>query len=185
MLEHAIAVIGPPGAGKTMLTARLGQFRATGVFRLPEHVPQTVLAPTAGGAAQPRWLDDFTVITSVHEYIERLGRQGDVRTLVLDGFPCTGTQVSLFLSVLRQHAADCAVSVVELTSYPMHPGRDYDPIMYDARMRRYREMADGIRRAFASAGITIRRLDRGRSLSDIAHELMAISSCGKAMEDVP
>jgi adenylate kinase family enzyme len=93
---------------------RLAELPGRRVFRLREHVPQTILAATATDTQRLGWIDDFTVITSVHEYVETAIRQGDVHTLLLDNFPGTGTQVSLFLSVLRQLAPSCTVSAVEL-----------------------------------------------------------------------
>jgi adenylate kinase family enzyme len=42
MLERALAIIGPPAAGKTTLTMRLGQMPGCYIFRLREHVPETL-----------------------------------------------------------------------------------------------------------------------------------------------
>src|ERR1035437_8487433 len=47
MLEHAIAVIGQPAAGKTTLTLWLGKMPGCCVFRLREHGPETMLAANA------------------------------------------------------------------------------------------------------------------------------------------
>ncbi len=116
MLQTAIAVVGPPAAGKTTLTLQLGQPPGRRVFRLREHVPHAVLAATATDAARLGWIDNFTVITSVHQYVETLIRDSTIHTLLLDNFPGTGTQASLFLSVLRQLAPRCTVMAVELTS---------------------------------------------------------------------
>jgi adenylate kinase len=118
-LTNAVAVIGPPGAGKTILTMLAGSGPGYGVIRLHEHVPADALPGGLAGAGQLACLDNFTVITSAHACIERVVRAGSVHTLLLDGFPATGTQVSLFLSIVRQVASDCAVRVIELTADPM------------------------------------------------------------------
>jgi adenylate kinase len=119
MLDSAVAVIGPPAVGKTTLTMQLCRLPGWRVFRLREHVPETILAATATGVERLGWIDDFMVITTVHQYIDTSIREGQVHTLLLDNFPGTGTQVSLFLSVLRQLASHCTVRAVELTADPM------------------------------------------------------------------
>jgi adenylate kinase family enzyme len=217
VLSTAIAVIGPPAAGKTTLTIQLGQVPGRRVFRLREHVPQPILAATASDAQRQGWIDDFTVFTTVHEYVEAMISEGTARTLLLDNFPGTGTQVSLFLSVLRQLAPACTVSAIELAADPLvlhrrartrrvchycerdplcdprlpaeasqtDPGhcarcdhlldmrRGDEPTVYTARMRRYQQLAEGIREAFTTAGIGVRPFDSSRSLNDTAEELTA------------
>ena len=76
LFDRAIAVIGPPAVGKTTLTMQLGQQSGRRVFRLREHVPQPILAATVTSAERLGWIDDFTVITAVHQYIESLIREG-------------------------------------------------------------------------------------------------------------
>ena len=73
----------------------------------------------AADTGHPACADNFTVITGVHEYIETAARARWLGTLLLDSFPETGTQVSLFMSVLRQVAPQCAVRAVELTADPV------------------------------------------------------------------
>jgi len=119
MLASAVAVIGPPGAGKTILTMLAGSGPGYGVIRLHEHFPADALPGRPACAGQLAGLDDFTVITSAHACIERVVRAGSVHTLLLDGFPGTGTQVSLFLSIVRQVAPGCAVRVIEMTADPL------------------------------------------------------------------
>lgn len=116
MLTQAISLIGPPAAGKSALALRLGLEPGYAVFRLREHVPQAVLAATATDAVRLGWIDDFTVMTSVHGYVERITRERATRTILLDNFPGTETQVSLFLSLMRQLAPDCTVAAAELTA---------------------------------------------------------------------
>ncbi len=191
MLERVIAVIGPPAAGKTTLTTQFGQLPGVRVFRLPEHVPDRVLT-AATIATRLGWVDNFTAITSVHGYIEAVVRENEVHTLLLDDFPGTGTQVNLFLSVLGQLSSNCTISAVELIAHPTvlqyrastRRCRDEPVAVYKARMRRYREMANGVRWAFVSAGITLQRLDSSRSLADMIQELAALIACHKAAKDV-
>lgn len=218
LFDRAIAVIGPPAVGKTTLTMLLGQQSGHRVFRLREHVPQPILAGTATSAERLGWIDDFTVITSVHQYIESLIREGKIHTLLLDNFPGTGTQVSLFLSVLRQLAPGCTVTAIELIADPIVLDRrastrrvcrccEHDPLcdprlpaevstidpgrcarcnqllrtrrgdapaIYRARLQRYQQLADGIRRAFVTLGIAVTRLDSSRTLDETAKELTAL-----------
>jgi adenylate kinase len=218
MLDNAIAVIGPPAVGKTTLTIRLGQLAGRSVFRLREHVPETILAATATGVERMGWIDDFTVITSVHQYVETIIREGQVQILLLDNFPGTGTQVSLFLSVMRQLAPNCSVRAIELTADPLvlirrasarrvcrfcerdplcdprlpaeasiadpkrcarcdhwlHMRHGDAPVVYRARMHRYAQVAQGIRHAFAAAGISVTQIDSSQSLGDTAQELASL-----------
>jgi adenylate kinase family enzyme len=113
-LAVAVPVFGPPAAGKTTLTASLGQAPGCTVFRLREHVPETVLAATATSAERLGWIDDLTVGTALRGYVEAVVRAGETHTVFFDNFPGTGTQVRLFLAVLRRYAPDCAVYAVEL-----------------------------------------------------------------------
>ncbi|MGH7866134.1 MAG: hypothetical protein ACREP9_00555, partial [Candidatus Dormibacteraceae bacterium] len=166
MLDHVIAVIGPPAAGKTALTSQLDQRPGHGVFRLQEHLPEASPAAAAQAEAYEE-IDDFTVIASAHTYIDSIVREGRVQILLLDGFPGTGTQVSLFLSLLGQLAPCCVVAAVELVADPVVlAGRGGLLPNYEVRRRRYNEFAEGIRRAFTAAGIALTRLDTSRSLDE-------------------
>src|SRR5258708_38457660 len=64
MLERVMAVIGPPAVGKTTLTLGLAGQSGIEVFRLREHVPDTVLAATATSAERIGGIDDPTVTRS-------------------------------------------------------------------------------------------------------------------------
>jgi adenylate kinase len=218
MLTRAISLIGLPAAGKSALALRLGQEPGYAVFRLREHVPQAVLAATATDAVRLGWIDDFTVMTSVHGYVEQVTREHAVHTILLDNFPGTETQVSLFLSLMRQLAPGCTVAAVELTaqeftlrqrsrarrvcgycerdplcdprlpavastSDPRRCARcDHlltarygdDPSVYHVRMRRYQELSDGIRRAFAHAGIPVPLLASGASPDRTTEQFTAL-----------
>lgn len=114
MLERALAIIGPPAAGKTTLTMRLGQMPGCTIFRLREHVPETLLAATATSAERLGWLDDLTVTRALRGYVEATIHAGTAHTVLLDNFPGSGTQAHLLLATLRRLAPDCVVHVVEL-----------------------------------------------------------------------
>lgn len=114
MLERVVAVIGPPAVGKTTLTMRLAELAACQVFRLREHVPEVILAATATNAAQLGWIDDVTVARALRGYVERIVSDRSVRTVLLDNFPGSDTQVRLLLGVLRRLAPACATQAVEL-----------------------------------------------------------------------
>ena len=114
MLERALAVIGPPAAGKTTLTMRLGKLPGCCVFRLREHVPETMLAATATSAERLGWLDDVTVTRALRGYLEMAIRKGTVHTILLDDFPGSDTQARLLASLLGKLAPECVLHVVEL-----------------------------------------------------------------------
>jgi len=126
MLEHALAVIGPPAAGKTTLTMQLGNLPGCRTFRLREHVPGTLLAATASDAERLGWIDDLTVTRALRGYIESLITEHAVHILLLDNFPGSGTQAYLLLSTLARLAPGCAVHVVELAA---------DPAVLNSRVR--------------------------------------------------
>jgi len=118
-LALAVPVFGPPAAGKTTLTATLGQMPGRAVFRLREHVPETILAATATSAERLGWIDDFTVVTALRGYIEATVQAGAAHIVFFDNFPGTGAQVRFFLTVLEQHAPGCVVRAVELATDTM------------------------------------------------------------------
>jgi adenylate kinase len=126
MLERALAVIGPPAAGKTTLTMRLGALPGCRVFRLREHVPGTLLAATATDAERLGWIDDLTVTRALRGYLESLTAERAAHTLLLDNFPGSGTQACLLLSALARLAPGCVVHVVELAA---------DQVVLDSRVR--------------------------------------------------
>lgn len=115
-LAVAVPVFGPPAAGKTTLTAALGALPGWTVFRLREHVPETILAATATSAERLGWIDDFTVVTALRGYVESTVAAGAAHTVLFDNFPGTGAQVRFFLTVLEQHAPGCMVRAVELAA---------------------------------------------------------------------
>jgi adenylate kinase family enzyme len=201
VLTRAISLIGPPAAGKSALALRLADNTGYAAFRLREHVPQALLAAAAADATAARigWVDDFTAMTSIHGFVERVTRDRETHTVVLDSFPGTETQVRLYLFLMRQLAPGCLLAAAELTApefvlrqragarrvcgycerdplcdprLPAVPSEsdprrcarcDHllgtrhgdDPSVYRVRMRRYRELSDGIRRAFEHAGIPV------------------------------
>jgi adenylate kinase len=114
MLEHVVAVIGPPAVGKTTLTMRLAELPGCEIFRLREHVPDAILAATATSAERIGWIDDLTVTRALRAYFERVLSEATARTVVLDNFPGTSTQVRLLTGVLDRLAPRCVVHAVEL-----------------------------------------------------------------------
>ncbi|MGH3402049.1 MAG: hypothetical protein ACRDRJ_05945 [Streptosporangiaceae bacterium] len=118
MLERTLAVIGPPAAGKTTLTMRLGHMPGCRVFRLREHVPETMLAATATSAEHLGWLDDLTVTRALRGYLETVIHASTVHTVLLDNFPGSDTQARLLVSLLGKLAPRCVLHVVELVVAP-------------------------------------------------------------------
>ncbi|WP_322768787.1 hypothetical protein [Frankia sp. Cr1] len=217
-LALAVPVFGPPAAGKTTLAASLGQTPGSAVFRLREHVPETILAATATSAERLGWIDDFTVVTALRSYVDATVQADEAHTVFFDNFPGNGAQVRLFLAALRQHAPDCMVSAVELTvdvttlyrrafqrrvchrcerdpihdprlpAVPsaddaqrcarcggiLHPRRGDAPRLLRARLNRYRQTADGIREAFAAAGVVVTPFDSGASADQTADAVTAL-----------
>lgn len=129
MLTQALATIGPPGAGKTTLTMHLARTPGSSVFRLREHVPETLLAATATSAERLGWLDDVTVTRALRGYVEHALHDVTVCTLLLDNFPGSGTQARLLLAILRRHVPECKLHVAELVA---------DPAIAQARVRNRR-----------------------------------------------
>jgi adenylate kinase len=118
-LERVIAVIGPPAVGKTTLIMRLGYVPGRQIFRLREHVPETILAATATSAERLGWIDDVTVTRALRGYIEAVVSDGGAtRIVLLDNFPGNDMQAQLLLSILNRSAPTCVVSVVELVADP-------------------------------------------------------------------
>src|SRR5712692_2664692 len=116
MLDSAIAVIGPPAVGKTTLTMQLGQLSGRRVFRLREHVPETILAATATSAERLGWIDDLTVAMALRSYVESVVDDCAAHTVLFDNFPGSDQQVRLFLSVMHKLAPACVVHLVELVA---------------------------------------------------------------------
>src|SRR6266700_6579618 len=83
MLKRAIPVIGPPAAGKTTLTMQFGQRTGHSVFRLREHVPETILAATATSAERLGWIDDITVTIAVRRYAGSVADDSGTHTVLL------------------------------------------------------------------------------------------------------
>jgi adenylate kinase len=115
-LAFAVPVFGPPAAGKTTLTVNIGRAPGSAVFRLREHVPETILAATATSAERLGWIDDFTVVTALRGYLEAVIRDAAAHTIFFDNFPGTGPQVRFFLSTVRKLAPACGVHAVELVA---------------------------------------------------------------------
>jgi adenylate kinase len=119
MLERALAIIGPPAAGKTTLTVWLGKTPGYNVFRLREHVPEIMLAATATSAERLGWLDDLTVTRALRGYLETVIQISTVHTVLLDNFPGSDTQVRLLASLLGKLAPRSTLYVAELVATPV------------------------------------------------------------------
>jgi len=118
MLERALAIIGPPAAGKTTLTVWLGKTPSCCVFRLREHVPETMLAATATSAERLGWLDDLTVTRALRGYLETAIHASTAHAVLLDNFPGSDTQARLLASLLGKLAPQCTLYVAELVATP-------------------------------------------------------------------
>ena len=118
MLERALAIIGPPAAGKTTLTMWLEKTPGCCVFRLREHVPETMLAATATSAERLGWLDDLTVTRALRRYLETVIHTSSAHTVLLDNFPGSDTQARLLVSLLGQLAPRSTLHVAELVATP-------------------------------------------------------------------
>jgi adenylate kinase len=117
-LERVLAIVGPPAAGKTTMTIRLGAVPGCHVFRLREHVPDTMLAATATSAEHLGWIDDLTVARALRRYFETIADSVAVHTVLLDNFPGSATQVQLLSSVLHRVAPACVTNAIELVAKP-------------------------------------------------------------------
>jgi adenylate kinase family enzyme len=122
VLTLVVLVLGPPGAGKTTLTAHLARMSGQRIFRLREHVSRETLIATASSADRLGWIDDAAVAAVLHDYVDVVARSAGVHTVLLDNFPGAGPQVGLLLSVLRKAAPDSSVRAVELVATPAELG---------------------------------------------------------------
>jgi adenylate kinase len=212
VLQNVVAIIGPPAAGKTTLTLHMSELPGYRVFRLREHVPDTILAATATDARRIGWIDDLTVTSALRGYVKRTNFEGTAHTVLLDNFPGSGTQVRLLLDTLHQLVPVCTALAVELLATHevrehrmlgrrvchqceqdpihdprmpaaasledpercarcgglLHPRRGDAPRLFTLRTQRYTEQAEGIRAAFALAGIEVMRLNSNCSMDTLA-----------------
>ncbi|MEV5839747.1 hypothetical protein [Nocardia sp. NPDC052112] len=99
-LSLVVPIFGPPAAGKTTLTLRLGSAPGRRIFRLREHVPTDVLAATATSSERLGWIDEFTVGEALRSYFDAAHADPDVHTVLLDNFPGSASQVDQLLTTL-------------------------------------------------------------------------------------
>ncbi|MFD0639628.1 nucleoside monophosphate kinase [Catenulispora yoronensis] len=108
----AIAVFGPPAAGKsTLCRALLDPAR---VFRLREHVSGQTLRATQTTATSLGWIEPDEVARVLHEYFTSDATAPDSGDVLLDNFPGTGDQVHQWLSIMAEAAPGYRVVPVEL-----------------------------------------------------------------------
>lgn len=115
-LSLVVPLLGPPAAGKTTLTMRLGQEPGRRVFRLREHVSKEALAATVTRPDRLGWLDEFTVADAVCGYLETVASDPTAHTVLLDNFPGSPSQVGPLLTMVWAIAPSCHVEAVELVA---------------------------------------------------------------------
>lgn len=113
-MDQVIAVVGPPAAGKTTLTTKLGENQGCTVFRLREHVSLSALAAASVNPDRVDWIDDLTVARALNVYAEKTVTSNSSHIVLLDNFPGSALQVGLLLSVLGRVAPGCGLAAVEL-----------------------------------------------------------------------
>ncbi|WP_026343615.1 AAA family ATPase [Nocardia sp. BMG111209] len=113
-LSLVVPIFGPPAAGKTTLTLRLGSEPGRRVFRLREHVSKEVLAVTAASSERLGWIDEFTVMEAVRLYFADAASNSGIHTVLLDNFPGSASQVDQLLAAVRAVAPNCHVEAIEL-----------------------------------------------------------------------
>ncbi|WP_227997125.1 hypothetical protein [Nocardia australiensis] len=115
-LSLVVPIFGPPAAGKTTLTLRLGQASGRRIFRLREHVPKEVLAATATSSERLGWIDEFTVVEALRSYFEAAQADSDVHTVLLDNFPGSASQVDQLLTTLWTLQPPCCIEAIEVVA---------------------------------------------------------------------
>ncbi|MFI6168946.1 hypothetical protein ACIBCN_19355 [Nocardia sp. NPDC051052] len=115
-LSLVVPIFGPPAAGKTTLTLRLGQAPGRQIFRLREHVSKEVLAATATSSERLGWIDEFTVAEALRSYFEAAHENPDVHTVLLDNFPGSASQVDQLLTTLWTLTPPCYIEPIEVVT---------------------------------------------------------------------
>ncbi|QLY30406.1 AAA family ATPase [Nocardia huaxiensis] len=115
-LSLVIPIFGPPAAGKTTLTVRLGEAHGRTTFRLREHVSKQALAATAASSEQLGWIDDFTVADALRAYFTTVHSDPAVHTVMLDNFPGSGIQVDQLLAILWALTPTPHIEAVEVVT---------------------------------------------------------------------
>ncbi len=115
-LSLVVPIFGPPAAGKTTLTLRLGSSPGRRIFRLREHVPKEVLAATATSSERLGWIDEFTVAEALRKYFNAAHEDPDVHTVLLDNFPGSASQVDQLLSTLLVMTPPCHIEAIEVVT---------------------------------------------------------------------
>src|SRR5262245_26819994 len=115
-LSLVVPIFGPPAAGKTTLTMRLGPSPGCRVFRLREHVSKEVLAATATSSKRLGWIDEFTVADALRAYFEAAYTDPQVHTVLLDNFPGSASQVDQLLTTLWTLTPPCHIEAIEIVT---------------------------------------------------------------------
>src|SRR5437879_2658497 len=115
-LSLVVPISGPPAAGKTTLTLRLGSSPGRRIFRLREHVPKEVLAATATSSERLGWIDEFTVAEALRKYFNAAHADPEVHTVLLDNFPGSASQVDQLLSTLLVMTPPCHIEAIEVVT---------------------------------------------------------------------
>lgn len=113
-LSLVVPLFGPPAAGKTTLTMKLGNQPGVRIFRLREHVPQETLSETASNSQRLGWIDEFTVDEALSHYFVGAHADPEVHTVLLDNFPGSASQVDELVSVVRACEPDCQIEAIEV-----------------------------------------------------------------------
>lgn len=114
-LSLVVPIFGPPAAGKTTLTMRLGSAPGRHVFRLREHVSHEILEATAVRPEQLGWIDDFTVASALRSYFDTANADPDVHTILLDNFPGSASQVEQLLATVWA-LTPCHIEAIEVVT---------------------------------------------------------------------
>ncbi|MGY2010700.1 hypothetical protein ACW9HC_27280 [Nocardia gipuzkoensis] len=115
-LSLVVPIFGPPAAGKTTLTLRLGSAPGRRVFRLREHVSKEVLAATATSSEQLGWIDEFTVAEALRSYFNAAHDDPDFHTVLLDNFPGSANQVDQLLTTLWMLTPTPHIEAIEVVT---------------------------------------------------------------------
>ncbi|MFI9632578.1 hypothetical protein ACIHAX_07780 [Nocardia sp. NPDC051929] len=114
-LSLVVPIFGPPAAGKTTLTLRLGSAPGRQVFRLREHVSPEVLEATAARPDRLGWIDERAVAAALRAYLDTIDKDPDVHTVLFDNFPGSAAQVDQLLATVWA-LTPCHIEAIEVVT---------------------------------------------------------------------